>query len=117
MVESRSSAMRARSIVGVLFVLVSPTLALGAWHSANGPLETLAWFDAHRTPGDSIAYASAIYHASHARASHANRWRPTGYATLGLAGTLIGAALLLSIGYRRTAWRRQQGSHDEPPKS
>ncbi len=95
--------LRIRTTLGIVFLIAAPALSIGAWDAANGPLETLAWYDAHRGPGDSAAYASAQYHAAHARASHANRWRPTGYATLGLLGTLIGIGLLIPYRRRTTA--------------
>jgi hypothetical protein len=95
---------RLAAMLGVLLVLASPALALGQWYSIRGPLKTLAWFDDHRAPGDSVAYASALYHAGHARASIAGQWQPTGYATLGAAGTLIGVALL-GVSARRRGQR------------
>ncbi|MEX2178509.1 MAG: hypothetical protein WD801_07345 [Gemmatimonadaceae bacterium] len=82
---------------------MSPALALGQWYSTRGPLQTLAWYEQHRAPGDSAGYASALYHAGHAQATHAARWSLTGYATLGVAGTLVGLAVLLGARQRRTA--------------
>lgn len=101
--DSIGSRASARRVLGAILLLAAPALALGVWYSARGPLTTLAWLEEHRTPADSAAYASALYHASHARATEANRWHLTGYATLGLIGTLAGACLLLSGSYRRTA--------------
>src|SRR5688500_3545 len=94
---------KSRLVIGVVVMVVTLGLSFGRWYSAKGPLETLAWFEQHRGPGDSLAYASAIYHATHARAVHDNRWRPTGYATLGLVGTAIGLALIVSARRRHTA--------------
>lgn len=93
----------ARRVLGVILVIAAPLVAFGVWHSNRGPLETLAWFEGHRTPTDSFGYANARYHGAHAQAIEANRWRLTGYATLGTVGALLGAALLLSSRYRRTA--------------
>jgi len=93
----------ARRALGVILLLAAPALAFGVWYSARGPLSTLAWFEQHRTPADSAAYASALYHASHARATEANRWHLTGYATVGLVGTLAGVCLILSGSSRRAA--------------
>lgn len=90
-----------RVLLGVVFLVVFPALAIYRWYGAKGPIETREWFEQHRSPGDSAAYASAVYHASHARATHAARWHPTGYATMGVAGTLAGAALVLSARRRR----------------
>jgi len=93
---------RSRLLLGFAFLLVASGLASGQWYSVRGPLQDLAWFEEHRAPGDSVAYASALYHASYARAIHARRWSPTGYATLGLAGALVGAALIVSSFVHRT---------------
>ncbi len=95
--------MSARRVLGVILVIAAPLSAIGVWHSNRGPLETLAWFEGHRTPADSFGYAQALYHGAHAQAAEANRWRLTGYATLGTVGALLGAGLLLSSWYRRTA--------------
>lgn len=103
MLKEPVSGVLARRLLGILLIIAAPGLAIGTWHAANGPLQTLAWFQAHRTPADSFAYASALYHAGHAQATHANRWQPTGYATLGLVGVLVGAGLVLSTWKRRTA--------------
>ena len=92
-----------RRILGLLLLLASPMLAFGARYSAQESLTSLARIEQHRTPADSLVYASAVYHASHARALEANRWRASGYATLGLAGTVAGLGLLVSSLFRRTA--------------
>lgn len=104
---------RLAMVTGLLLVLVSPALALGQWYSTRGPLQTIAWFDQHRSPRDSAAYASALYHAGHAQATHARRWNLTGYATLGVAGTLVGLALLFGARQRRTA-ARAPSSPEQP---
>ena len=95
--------MSARRVLGVVLIIAAPLIAIGVWHSNRGPLETLAWFEGHRSPADSFGYANALYHGAHAQATEANRWRLTGYATLGTVGALLGAGLLLSTWYRRTA--------------
>ena len=92
-----------RRILGLLLLLASPMLALGARYSAQESLTSLARMERHRTPADSLAYASASYHASHARAREANRWHASGYATLGVAGTVVGLGLLVSGLFRRSA--------------
>jgi len=93
---------RSRRLLGLILLVVSTGLAFGAWYSANRPLKELAWIEDHRSPADSLAYGSAVYHATHARATHANRWRLNGYATLGALGTLLGIGLLVSSRSRRT---------------
>jgi hypothetical protein len=92
-----------RLLVGSALVIVAIGLAFGQSYAVKGPRQALAWFDQHRSPGDSIAYGSAVYHAAHSQSSYSNRWRPTGYATLGTVGTIAGIALILSSLRRRTA--------------
>ena len=94
--DSVGNGASARRILGLLLLLAAPTLAFGVWHSVRGPLEELARFEQYRTPADSVAYANALYHGMHARTTEANRWHLTGYATMGLVGTVLGAGLLLS---------------------
>lgn len=90
-----------RFALGVVFLVVAPALAIGQWYRVKGPIEELERIEQHRSPNDSAAYASAVYHASHARATRAARWHPTGYATTGVTGALVGAALILSARRRR----------------
>jgi hypothetical protein len=87
-------------MLGLILVIAAPSIGYGVRHSTRDPLATLAWFQQHRAPGDSAGYASALYHASHAQATEANRWHPTGYATLSVVGTCLGLAIL--VGGRRT---------------
>ena len=94
---------RSRLLVGVVLLLATSGLTWGKWYSLKGPLETLAWYDQNRSPGDSLAYASALYHASYAKADQRGRWGPTGYATLGLIGVIIAGSLIASSRSRRTA--------------
>lgn len=93
---------QSRVVLGLVVVLVSGLLAFLRWYSVKGPLETLAWVEQHRAPGDSATYASALYHASHAQAAHKSRWSATGYAAHGVAGAVIGLTLILSARSRRT---------------
>jgi hypothetical protein len=58
-------------------------------------------------PGDSAAYASALYHATHARVAHEARWEITGYATLGLVGVVIALGL---IGSSRLGRSKTEGT-------
>ena len=95
--------MSARRVLGLVLVIASPLIAIGVWRGNREPLETLARLERHRTPADSFGYANALYHGAHARATESHRWRLTGYATLGTAGTVLGAMLLLSGWCRRTA--------------
>ena len=83
-----------RRIVGLALIIAAPTLSLATWYSTREPLARLAWSDQHRAPGDSAGYAHNFNHAAYVRAINARRWHPTGYATLGLVGTLVGGLLL-----------------------
>ena len=100
---NRETLSKLAAMFGLLLVLASPGLSLGQWYSERSPLETLAWFEQNRAPGDSAGHASAVYHAAHARASVANRWKPTGYGTLGVIGTLAGIGFLFAGRRRRDA--------------
>lgn len=97
--------MQIRRVLGMTLIIAAPLLAFGVWNSTRVPLAAFAQMQKHRTPGDSLAYASAAYHAGHALATQTNRWHPMGYATLGVLGTIIGAALLYSGLSRRPSGR------------
>jgi hypothetical protein len=88
-------------ILGVILVLISPAGALASWRVNQQPLEVLAQVEQRRSILDSATIASAIYHAGHARATLANRWHPTGFATLGILGTNAGLTLLYFSRSRR----------------
>jgi hypothetical protein len=92
-----------RVLIGAILLVVASLFIYGSWWSLNGPLETLARLETHRFRGDSAEYASALYHASHAKATQAARWSPTGYATLGTLGIIVSLGLILSA--RR--WRSE----------
>lgn len=94
MTRTHVTLARLLSILGVVLVLSSPALGLAQWYSNRAPLRTLDWYLNNRSPGDSAAYASALYHASFARASESARWHLSGYATLATAGTALGIVLL-----------------------
>ena len=71
-------------------------LAYGQSRATEGPIRELVRLTENRTPGDSVIYANAAYHAAHASESYRKRWGPTGYMTLGTGFVLLGAALVLS---------------------
>ena len=81
--------------VGLTLLIVAPGLALGTWWSTQQPLEILALAERMRASMPAEDYASAVYHGSHAQATLDNMWHPTGFATLGLAGFVIGLSLLV----------------------
>ena len=103
MLASRADLAKVAIIVGLVLVIASPALAVGQWYSNRAPLATLAWIEQHRSPRDSAAYASALYHAGYAQASNNARWHPTGYGTLAVIGAATGLALLALARSRRTA--------------
>ena len=86
---------RVAIIIGTVLLIAAPALSFGEWFSTRSPREAFETVRANRKPGDSLAYASSAYHASHAEATLVARWSLTGFATLGLAGFLVGAALVV----------------------
>ena len=102
-VPSSTTGVRFRRLLGLVLVIAAPAVTFGVWYRTRDSIATLAALEAHRVPGDTTGLASAAYHAGHARTTEANRWRPTGYATLGLVNTIFGIALLASGRTRRTA--------------
>lgn len=89
-------------ILGVTLVLVSPAYAWASWTGTQQPLEVLAQVEQRGNILDSATIGSAMYHAAHARATLADRWHPTGFATLGVIGTIVGATFLFFSRARRT---------------
>jgi hypothetical protein len=81
---------RSRVLVGIMVIIITSGLTYGQWYSTRAPIQAIEWMDRNRSPGDSLAYANAVYHASHARYVLANRWKATGYASTGIAGALLG---------------------------
>jgi hypothetical protein len=96
--EQQSQSATARVHLGILVVLLIGGLTFLRWQAAAGPLETLADFERQRDAGqvNDAGWASAQYHAAHARDEQATRWRVSGYATQGLLGALIGLGLIVS---------------------
>lgn len=94
---------QSRLLIGALVLLVGLSVSFGRWYATRAPLEELAQVEQHRTQQDSATYASAMYHASHARAIRASRWSLAGYATHGVVAAVLGVALLLSGRSRRRA--------------
>lgn len=101
MTASDSPGKRVCRILGVILIIVSPAGALASWTVNQQPLEVLAQVEQRRSIVDSATIASAIYHAGHARATLANRWHPTGFATLGVLGTIVGVTFLYFSRSRR----------------
>ena len=97
-----SQNLAARRAIGLILVIAAPMLAGFEWDSTRQPLATFARMELNRRPADSAAYEHAVEHAAWARETLANRWHLTGYATLGVLGTIAGAALLYSGISRRT---------------
>jgi hypothetical protein len=87
--------------LGLILVLFSPIGALAWWRVNQQPLEVLAQVERRRGILDSATIASAMYHASHARAALATRWHPTGFATLAVLGAIAGLTLIYFSRTRR----------------
>ena len=54
-----------------------------------------------QTPEDARDIAQIVYHLPFLEAREAARWSPTGYATIGVAGTVL-SVLFLIVGLRRS---------------
>jgi hypothetical protein len=89
-----SDAQQWRRVAGALLLIAAPALTIGARAITNRDRSVGERLPAPITAIDSQAYNSLIMHGAIAQARHDGRWTPTGYATLGLAGTLAGIALL-----------------------
>lgn len=97
--DARDKARFAR-VIGTILVIAAPGLAFGSWYSTRQPLEMLAWSEANRSRIPAEAYGSAVYMASHAQRTLDEKWSPTGFATLGIAGFVTGV-VLLAVSRRR----------------
>src|SRR4051812_19194749 len=89
-------------VFGFVLLLAAPAMAYAAW---DGNQQNIAVFEQMkhtrlRDKTDSANYSSAAYHGSHSMSDEAGRWHPTGYATLGTTGFIVGVAFLV-IGFRR----------------
>jgi hypothetical protein len=84
-----------RRIVGALLLIVAPALAIGTRAITDRDRTVKGRIPQPITAVDSEAYNSLIFHGAHAQARHDARWSITGYATLGLVGTLVGIGLLV----------------------
>jgi hypothetical protein len=93
--DARGGMPRLARVIGTILVIAAPGLAIGSWHSTRQPLEILAWAEANRSRLPAASYGSAVYMAGHAQRTLDEKWSSTGFATLGIAGFLVGAALLV----------------------
>jgi hypothetical protein len=93
-----------RVLVGVAMLVTSLGLTYAFSRTIEGPIQDLDWVTTHRSPGDSAIYASAAYHAAYASQSFQDRWKVTGYMTIGTVVAVFGGALALSgfVGTRRS---------------
>ncbi|HET9425557.1 MAG TPA: hypothetical protein VFO55_09310 [Gemmatimonadaceae bacterium] len=98
--------------VGLVLLLAAPGLAFGSWYSTRQPLEFLAVTERMKDSVPLEVYSSAVYHGSHAQATLDNKWKPTGFATLGTTGFLLGVGLLAAAlrGPQRRSGTGSQGS-------
>ena len=85
-----------RLFAGIIVILVTAVATYGQWRAQRDPLDALAWIETHRGPQDTAMYTHAQRHVAYIRDMYGDRWSPTGYATLGVVGTLIGVVLLAS---------------------
>ena len=94
LVANAYERVRLARTVGVILLIAAPGLAFGNWYSTRQPLEMLAWSNQNRSRIPAEAYASAVYMGAHAQRTIDEMWKPTGFATLGTFGTLLGIGLL-----------------------
>ena len=92
--DAQDRASKAR-VFGIILVIAAPGLAFGSWHSTRQPLEMLAWSESNRAQIPPEAYGSAVYMAAHAQRTLDEKWSPTGFATLGIGGFLLGVGSLM----------------------
>jgi hypothetical protein len=83
-------------LIGVAIVIVAVGMGAMKHASVREPLQTFEWMKANRSPRDSAAFASAMYHAGYARREYDARWSATGYATIGVAVAVCGLVLVAS---------------------
>ncbi|MDB4905962.1 MAG: hypothetical protein JWO05_746 [Gemmatimonadetes bacterium] len=83
--------MQVRRIAGLVLLIAAPALAWGSWNQANRDIAFADAVPPRRNHADSLMFEYSAYHAARGRIAHAERWHPTGYATLGLLGVLVGA--------------------------
>ena len=101
---------RSRVLVGAMIAIISVVVWYASAAGVRAPIETFRWFEQNRSPNDSAAYASALYHASAAQGIYAGRWGLAGYMTLGVFGVAAGAVVALSALWRRTLKSPQTGA-------
>ena len=87
-------------VVGIVLLIAAPGMAFGTLYSTRQPLEVLAVAERMKATLPAEHYSSAVYHGSYARQTLDDKWKPTGFATMGTAGFLLGAGLL-GAGVRR----------------
>ena len=89
-------------VFGIVLLLAAPTMAYAAWEGNQQNIAVLQQMEHTklRDRVDSANYASALYHGSYSRSSEAGRWKPGGYASNAVAGSLFGIVFLV-IGFRR----------------
>ena len=94
LVSDARDRQRTARVIGTVLVIAAPGLAFGSWYSTRQPLEMLAWSEANRSRIPAEAYGSAVYMAAHAQRTLDEKWTATGFATLGIAGFMVGAGFL-----------------------
>ena len=93
----------ARLFAGIIVLPVTALATYGQWRAQKDPLDALEWIEAHRRPQDTAMYTHAQRHAAYIHEVYGDPWDPTGYATLGVVGTIVGVGLIASSRIRRSA--------------
>jgi hypothetical protein len=90
---------RLARVLGIVLVIAAPAMTFLAWQSTQQPIEVQAMAERMKGSLPADQYASALYHGSLAHQSLNDKWKPTGFATLGTIGLLLGCGLLF-VGFR-----------------
>ena len=91
---------RHRILLAIIILIAGLGISALRYHSTRAPLADLAWIEQNRTPRDSAMYASALYHAAHARQTLQTKWTAGGFAMHAVVAGIVGLALLLVPGRR-----------------
>jgi hypothetical protein len=88
-------------VLGIVLVIAAPSITFLAWQSTQQPIQVQEMAERMKGSLPAEQYASALYRGSIAHQTLNDRWKPTGFATLGTIAFLVGVGLLF-IGFGPT---------------
>ena len=101
---SKATSASGQRLIGVLLVLLAAGLGLGQEWALRRDLSYAAAIAPRiDASGNSEMRASVAYHEANARAAARARWSLLGHGTLGVAGVLIGMAIIATARRPRDA--------------